>query len=73
MTILVTGARGTASVAKLSNSSLKRGADVRVLVRDPAKARLPGGAHVAQGDLLDVDSMRSAFSGCLARCSCSTR
>lgn len=40
-----------------------RGADVRALVRDPAKANFPAGVAVAQGDLLDVNSLRSAFSG----------
>ncbi len=62
MTILVTGATGTIGrqvVAQL----VKRGADVRVLVRDPAKASFPAGVAVAQADLLDVDSLRSAFSG----------
>jgi uncharacterized protein YbjT (DUF2867 family) len=32
-------------------------------VRDPAKADLPAGVAVVRGDLLDVDSLRSAFSG----------
>lgn len=62
MTILVTGATGNVGrevVAQL----VKRGADVRALVRDPAKANLPESVAVAKGDLLDVDSLRSAFSG----------
>jgi uncharacterized protein YbjT (DUF2867 family) len=42
---------------------LKRGADVRALVRDPAKANFPAAVAVVKGDLLDVDSMRGAFSG----------
>ncbi|GMU02731.1 NmrA/HSCARG family protein [Corallococcus caeni] len=36
---------------------------MRALVRDPAKARFPKGVTVVQGDLLDIDSLRSAFSG----------
>jgi len=36
---------------------------VRALVRDPAKAKLPTAVAVVQGDLLDVDSLRSAYSG----------
>ena len=36
---------------------------MRALVRDPAKANFPAGVDVVQGDLLDVDSLRSAFSG----------
>ena len=36
---------------------------MRALVRDPAKANFPAGVAVVQGDLLDVDSLRSAFSG----------
>jgi uncharacterized protein YbjT (DUF2867 family) len=62
MTILVTGATGTVGrevVAQL----VKRGADVRALVRDPAKANLPARVGVVHGDLLDVDSLRSAFAG----------
>jgi uncharacterized protein YbjT (DUF2867 family) len=62
MTILVTGATG--NIGRLVVEQLvKRGADVRALVRDPAKANLPANVGIAQGDLLDVDSLRSAFSG----------
>ncbi|MEV0389934.1 hypothetical protein [Nonomuraea sp. NPDC050643] len=50
MTILITGATGTVSSAVLS--SLAGQADVRVLVRDAAKA--PSGVRVAVGDLDDV-------------------
>ncbi|MET0291626.1 MAG: NmrA/HSCARG family protein [Steroidobacteraceae bacterium] len=62
MTILVTGATGTIG-RNVVEQLVKRGADVRVLVRDPAKARFPSGVNVVQGDLLDVDSLRSAFAG----------
>ncbi|WP_437964482.1 NmrA/HSCARG family protein [Sorangium sp. So ce260] len=62
MTILVTGATGTVG-RQVVEQLAKRGADVRALVRDPAKANFPAGVAVAQGDLLDVDSLRSAFSG----------
>ena len=62
MTILVTGATGTVG-RQVVEQLLKRGADVRALVRDPAKAQLPPGVTVVQGDLLDVDSLRGAFSG----------
>ncbi|MET0280814.1 MAG: NmrA family NAD(P)-binding protein [Steroidobacteraceae bacterium] len=62
MTILVTGATGNVGrqvVAQL----VKRGANVRALVRDAATANMPASVSLAQGDLLDVDSLRSAFSG----------
>ena len=62
MTILVTGATGTVG-RQVIEQLVKRGANVRALVRDPAKANLPAGVTVVQGDLLDVDSMRSALSG----------
>ena len=62
MTILVTGATGTVG-RQVIEQLVKRGADVRALVRDPAKPNFPAGVAVAQGDLLDVDSLRSAFSG----------
>jgi uncharacterized protein YbjT (DUF2867 family) len=62
MTILVTGATGTVGKHVVLHL-LKRGADVRALVRDPAKASLPDGVTAVQGDLLDPDSLRTAFSG----------
>ncbi|AWN52874.1 NmrA/HSCARG family protein [Methylobacterium sp. 17Sr1-1] len=62
MTILVTGATGTVG-RHVVRQLARRGADIRALVRDPAKADLPTGVAVAQGDLLDVDAMRGALSG----------
>ena len=62
MTILVTGATGTIG-RQVVEQLIKRGADVRALVRNPANASFPAGVTVVQGDLLDVDSLRSAFSG----------
>lgn len=62
MTILVTGATGTIG-RNVVEQLVKRGADVRALVRNPEKANLPAGVAVAQGDFLDVDSLRSALSG----------
>jgi uncharacterized protein YbjT (DUF2867 family) len=62
MTILVTGATGRVGrhvVAQLS----QRGARVRVLTRDPAKVRFADGVEAVQGDLLDIDALRSAFAG----------
>ena len=62
MTILVTGATGNVG-RQVVEQLVKRGAKVRALVRDPAKASFPAGVEVVQGDLLDVDSLRGAFSG----------
>lgn len=62
MTILVTGSTGTIG-RQVVEQLVKRGADVRALVRDPSKANFPAGVGVVQGDMLDVDSLRSAFSG----------
>jgi uncharacterized protein YbjT (DUF2867 family) len=62
MTILVTGATGRVG-RHVVQQLVKRGADLRVLVRDPAKASFPASVEVAQGDLLDIDSLRTAFAG----------
>jgi len=62
MTIIVTGATGTVG-RHVVEQLVKRGADVRALVRDVSKANFPAGVDVVQGDLLDVDSLRRAFSG----------
>jgi uncharacterized protein YbjT (DUF2867 family) len=62
MTILVTGATGTIG-RNVVQQLVQRGASVRALVRDPGKADFPNGVDVVQGDLLDVDSLRSAFAG----------
>jgi uncharacterized protein YbjT (DUF2867 family) len=62
MTILVTGATGTVGGSVVSEL-VKRGAEVRALVRDVGKARLPPGVTAVQGDLLDVEALRSALAG----------
>lgn len=62
MTILVTGATGRVG-RHVVDQLVKRGASVRVLTRDPAKATFPATAEVVQGDLLDIDAMRAALRG----------
>lgn len=62
MTILVTGATGRVG-RHVVDQLAKRGADVRVLTRDPSKAAFPVGVEVAQGDMLDIDALRAAFRG----------
>jgi uncharacterized protein YbjT (DUF2867 family) len=62
MTILITGATGNVG-RNVVEQLVKRGADVRALVRDPTKANLPSGVAVVQGDLLDVDALRGALTG----------
>ena len=62
MTILVTGATGNVG-RNVVEQLVSRGADVRALVRDPSKANFPSGVEIVQGDLLDVDALRTAFSG----------
>jgi uncharacterized protein YbjT (DUF2867 family) len=62
MTILVTGATGTVG-RQVVTQLAERGAHVRALVRDPAKANFPSGVSAVQGELLDVDALRRAFSG----------
>lgn len=62
MTILVTGATGNVG-RHVVDQLIRRGANVRALVRDPAKAGLSTDVEVAKGDLLDVDALRSAMAG----------
>lgn len=62
MTILVTGATGRVG-RHVVDQLVKRGAAVRVLTRDAAKASFPDGVDVAQSELLDIDSLRKAFDG----------
>jgi len=62
MTILVTGATGKIG-GNVVEQLVKRGANVRALVRDPSKTSFPAGVEVVKGDLLDVDALRTAFSG----------
>jgi uncharacterized protein YbjT (DUF2867 family) len=62
MTILVIGATGRVG-RHVVDQLVQRGADVRVLTRDPSKAAFPNGVDVAQGDLLDIDALRAAFTG----------
>lgn len=62
MTILVTGATGRVG-SQVVKQLVQRGADVRVLVRDPSKADFPAGVQVVQGDLLNIDALRTAFTG----------
>jgi uncharacterized protein YbjT (DUF2867 family) len=61
MTILVTGATGRVG-RQVVEQLVKRDADVRVLVRDPSKANFPARVNVVQGEMLDIDSLRSAFA-----------
>jgi uncharacterized protein YbjT (DUF2867 family) len=62
MTILVTGATGRVG-RQVVQQLVKRGANVRVLTRDPSKAAFPSSVEIAKGDLLDIDALRSAFKG----------
>ncbi len=62
MTILVTGATGRVG-RQVVDQLIQRGAKVRVLVRDPAKAHFPAGVDVVRGEMLDIDSLRGAFAG----------
>ena len=65
MTILVTGATGNIG-HHVVDQLVQRGAPVRALVRNPAKAAqvtFAAGVDVVQGDLLDVDALRRAFDG----------
>ena len=62
MTILVTGATGRVG-RHVVDHLLRRGADIRVLSRNPAHAGFADSVEVVKGDLLDIASLRAAFSG----------
>ena len=62
MTILVTGATGNVG-RNVVDQLVQRGASIRALVRNPAKADFPSAVELVQGDLLEVDSLRRAFQG----------
>lgn len=62
MTILVIGATGRVG-RHVVEQLVQRDAAVRVLTRDPAKASFAASVEVAQGELLDIDAVRSAFVG----------
>ena len=61
MKILVTGGTGTVG-SEVVQALLRHDVSVRVLTRNK-EAKLPDGAEVAIGDLLDPDSVRSALNG----------
>lgn len=62
MTILVTGATGRVG-RHVVDQLIARDADVRVLVREPAKANFAATVDVVQGDMLDIDALLRAFDG----------
>ncbi|MEK6419356.1 MAG: NmrA family NAD(P)-binding protein [Burkholderia gladioli] len=61
MTILVTGATGNVG-SQVLNFLSGEGADVRALTRSPEKATLPDDVKAVQGDLSDVQSLRTALA-----------
>ncbi len=65
MRALVTGATGKVGGAT-ARALLERGDEVRVLVRDPERARgiLPSGVDVRRGDVTEPESLPAAVEGC---------
>lgn len=60
--ILVTGATGNVG-GELVSALAAHGVDVRAVVRDPARAQLPAGVDVVQGDLELPESLTPALDG----------
>ncbi|MCE7081086.1 NAD(P)H-binding protein [Streptomyces sp. ST2-7A] len=65
MTILVTGARGNVG-RHVVEGLVRKGARVRALTRDPARAGFSDGVEVVRGDLSRLDSCRTALEGVTA-------
>ncbi|MGW2424669.1 NAD(P)H-binding protein [Streptomyces sp. NPDC001709] len=63
--ILVTGATGTIG-SDVVRQLAGRGAKVRALTRDPAKARVPAGVEAVRGDYRDPASLEVAVAGASA-------
>lgn len=62
--VLIVGATGTVG-SEVLRACLARDANVRALVRSPAKAAaLPAGVDTVQGDLTSDDDVRAALEGC---------
>jgi len=61
--ILVTGATGSIG-SELIPDLLRRGHRVRALVRDPARAALPGTVDVRAGDAVSARGLAAALDGC---------
>jgi uncharacterized protein YbjT (DUF2867 family) len=63
--IVVTGATGNVG-GEVAAALAGRGEDVRAVVRDPARASLPAGVEVVQGDLDLPESLTPALKGARA-------
>lgn len=63
MTILVTGATGSVGRLVVDHLLALGATGVRALVRDPAKAQLPGGVEVATGYVAEPGTLDGAFDG----------
>jgi uncharacterized protein YbjT (DUF2867 family) len=63
--ILVTGATGNVG-SEVVAALARRGAEVRAVVRDPARARMPAGVDVVAGDLELPESLTPALAGARA-------
>jgi len=62
MTILVIGSTG--NIGSLVVRQLAdRGSKIRALARDPEKVKFPAGVVPVKGNLMDVDSVRTALAG----------
>jgi uncharacterized protein YbjT (DUF2867 family) len=62
MNVVVTGGTGTVG-SQVVRELVTRGASVKVVTRDPAKAKLPAGATAIQGNLGEPESVRRVFDG----------
>ncbi|MDR1488055.1 MAG: NAD-dependent epimerase/dehydratase family protein [Deltaproteobacteria bacterium] len=72
MRVFLTGGGGFLG-GWIARMLLDQGCQVKLLVRNPGKSKLPSGAEVVKGDLSGAERLRQAVCGCEAVIHCAAR